>query len=928
MVWNVVNFNCGEFLPGKEPISGGGIKPPTPPTYIPIHTSAPTHPPYVPGRPEEWVCICDAPCDSSIGFPNAGKNLCLNPASRRCVEKWTVPASKPMTAIPYTSKAACLSDAFNHEPCLICGIKCKTDSITQCIAPFVGTQIRRHCEVCPPAAIQPAECFYTSMQHCNTNCRNQDCIRQTQPGQPQQPPITPGGGTGTPANPVTFQTKYKCQELTIYCPGDEVLPVNQRRVKQIIRNCVLCSPNANGSWPTGCIYDTREACTPQCYNSEESLCTQGTQTTPAGQVRGENGITIVSTPSITVLPRVTTDVININQIATTSVNSYNEDPINTTNQIYHPTYNFFNNNVNQTANPGTVLVQNFNNLNVFSTQTTPEVLYFLDRIQSNTSWSEHPLFNLNTEGLGKSLNNNLNEAFSKIHNIGSQYVNKEYFYKMVLKLLVTGRIDELDPAYYISLAKRQSNDTFIKFEGTSVKEYLERASLGLISAGAVNSDPFSTTGYKGNQLKRQRRLNTDIEAYIEAIEIETPTTIEELDITDAGLEVLELSALNPAYIDLGDGAGYYVSSMVIEGTELPLEFVTQVSATYYVPPDVRYNALDIMGVNPGISLQASSVSGYGEFTSGFNFTSIDGPIYFKVDLSTIETGVRDNPLVDVIKAKFVKVTNPDEFRLHSINYGLSISKVNVDYRDPFYIYAKDTGIMDFTQNDITFRSFSLNRTSVGQSILARNIPFGLVLTPGCGSNHNPLGGESELVEFESDVVVRRLDLIPDINTNESNLTSPLLEEKILFNETSQYKIGLVETNNAQNVIYLYSSSMDVFNKSYYTSGGYSVNPPNEIERHPLSKFVVSTLDNVINTYDPTELTWWDLIRRLPLNQYAAIGYTSKTIFNKIEQGWRSSVPVRNVLSRLDKTYTGLLNQDTNDDNIIINESDRARAKIY
>ncbi|MFA6315682.1 MAG: hypothetical protein WC648_04945 [Candidatus Paceibacterota bacterium] len=940
MVWDKLNFNCGEFFPGKEPIRLGDIvKPPVPPIYIPIHTSAPVVPPYVPGRPQEWVCVCDSPCDSSVGFPSNGRYLCTDPNSRRCVEKWTIPITRPQTLVPYTSKAACETDAYNHAPCLICGIKCNTDSNVPCILPYVGREVRRHCVECPPAAIQPPECFYRSMHQCIVSCHNEDCVRPTGPVGPKNP-TTPGGSTQpTPVTPVTTRTRYKCGEITLYCPGDENLPIPQRRIKQIIRNCSLCTPNANGTWPTDCIYLTLNECSLVCHSSEIDNCVTQTPILNTRPSPLEGPITPVGTPPTqreeptepsTLPPNRNITVINIGVEANANQISYNETP-STNSQIYHSTYNFFNNNLNSTGIRIGTEVRNFNNLNIFQTNVMSEVAYFLNRNRSRGSWNEDPLFNLTTESIKKSLIPNLVEAFEKIHNIGGQYVNPEYFYKSVLRLLVTGRINELDPAHYISIAQKQSNDNFIKFEGTTVKEYLERASLGFISKGGINSDPEMSSGYSKNRLKRQRRLNTDIEAFIETIELETPTLVEELNITDAGLEVVELGASSSLYLDLGDGAGYYISSLVIESGEEALRLNTQVSTTIYVPPDVRYNALDILNVQPGIVLQVSSVSGYGEFSQNYSYENVSGPLYFKLELSSIETGTRDNPLVDIINAQYTLLTDVEGeasvINQHALNYGFAISKVNVDYRDPFYNYARDTGLIDFTQNDITFRSFSLNRTSVGQTILARNIPFALIVTPGCGSVHNPLTGESELIEFESDIVVRKLTLVPDINTSDGQINYPLLEERILFNETHGYKVGLAETNDAQNVLYLYSPSASIFDKSYFIDGVYDNDPPESIERHPLSKFIVSTLDQIIITYDPLELTWWDIIRRVTLNDYAAIGYTPKSLFNRIEAGWRSSIPVRNVLSRLDKTYTGIGGADSDDSNIIISESDRIN-KIY
>lgn len=940
-----IHFNCGEFLPGKEPLTVRGVVPPTPPVIIPTNPGKPI-PPAIPGRPQEWVCICDAPCNSSVGYPNTAQHLCLSPNSRRCVEKWTVPTGTYATVNSYPSKVACESDAYNHEPCLICGIKCVTDSINVCISPRVGTEIRRHCEVCPPAAIQPAECNFTNMQHCRTACPDQDCISKPQGPITPRPldPTNPGRPQpARPTGPTTSETRFKCQEITIYCPGDSELPVAQRRIKEIVRNCALCTKNANNTWPEGCIHTTKSDCLEKCASSEVRDCSNNTGVIiPTGPITGSRSVPtstgiisipsepgnngVINNPEPQIIQEPVIIVINVNQQAAQSEPGYNEDPVNEpSSQIYHKLYNFFNNTLGlqERAN---VFVQNAYLTNIFSTQVTREVMYFINRSQSESTWSEEPLFALTPNMIKDSISPILKEAFSKIHNIGGQVVNPEFFYTTVLNLLVTGRIGEFDPNYYISLAQKQVGDTFIKYEGASIHEYMERASLGLISNGGINADTENYEGFNKNRLKRQRRLNTDIAASIEVTELETPELVENLYTNDIGIEVVNISG-ESQYLTLGDGDGYYISSNDILSNEYPLKLSTLVSAAYYVPPDVRYNALTIMKENPGITLQVSSLSGQGEFTSGYDYTSVGDPLYFILDLSTISDGIRANPLVDIFEAQYKLEADEGIIRQHSINYGLAISKLNIDYRDPFYHYARDTGIIDFTQKDITFRSFSINRTSVNEAIITRNVPFALILTPGCGSTHNPLNGESELVEYESDVVIRKITVVPDININDSSKNSPLLEERNIYEETGGYKIGLDEVNDAQNVVYIYNASSDIFNTSYFVDNTYSKDPPTSIERHPLSKFVVSTIDTLITEYSPTELTWWDLIRRLPLNQYASIGFNTSAVFNSIESGWRG-VPVRNVLSRLDTSYTGLNGLDSDDISIKITADDRVSAKIY
>jgi hypothetical protein len=95
-----------------------------------------------------------------------------------------------------------------------------------------------------------------------------------------------------------------------------------------------------------------------------------------------------------------------------------------------------------------------------------------------------------------------------------------------------------------------------------------------------------------------------------------------------------------------------------------------------------------------------------------------------------------------------------------------------------------------------------------------------------------------------------------------------------------------------------------------------------------SQVVVDIVDKLINTYDVDNLTWWDIYRRLKLNQVGALNYgSSKFILKQIENGWRG-VPVIDVLSRIDRQYTGINVDLDPTDTVIISEEHRENAENY
>jgi hypothetical protein len=601
--------------------------------------------------------------------------------------------------------------------------------------------------------------------------------------------------------------------------------------------------------------------------------------------------------------------------------TYNEE------RLYHPRFNFH----IHPADPTIVFVENNRYLDIFKKAVAREVKLFIEYEDSTAPWIEDHLTNLTSEKIVASLNVNLLTAFNNILFLGGIKVDLDYFIRMVYKMLTTGRLNELDPFYYKAVADRQAHNERIEFANTDINEYVQRAALGTISVESILADPEESESIKKNQLKRVKLLNTDIEAAIPVIDLSG--IVQPVFIADAGLPVVTIQDAGAPiedadsdFIGVGDGAGYYFSGVDIDDFEVPIFASTLLSSTFYVPPSTRFNILKLIGENPAISLITSSASSFSELETNYTPREDLEPLYFAVELSTVGDMTRRDALVDQVSAQFVRMTLA-EAQAHSHNYGYSVTRVNIDHRDPFIHYAKATSSMELRQADLTFRSFDTNRTAAYRDVVSRNIPFGIVLVPGAGSNHNPLEGESRLSTFTKEYVERTIQVIPDFNKADSDDFETSIDEIVMFNALGINYLGLAELDDqdTQNVVYEFNPSSTKFSRSYFLSGVYSSAQPEAAQRDnpTLSILVSGIIDDLISRYAPDELTWWDVFRRMKFNDIAKLGFDgTDSFFQELSKGFRSGVPIRLVLNRLDTSETGLPDDLDGDDVVIITDDDR------
>lgn len=702
--------------------------------------------------------------------------------------------------------------------------------------------------------------------------------------------------------------RFNCGE---YLPG--LQPIGSPGVLPPVPPVIIIQPSSG------------EPATPYVPNGGPTY-TPGNPVTPPpnGPVPGRP-ITPNIPPTTSHTPTTTIDIRNTPLISLTPPVNVNSNTIEgtSTNQIYHPVYNMFESTPTNTVG----VANNSSYRDIFGETVTLDVRYFLNNNGTNNEWIETPFFNLNQERLESSLNKQLLHAFSNIHYYGGIRVDKKYFIDMVKRLLTTNRLNELDPAYFIDLARKQANDEFIEFKGIEDKALALRASLGLISRDAKDADYTKVTGFEYQQLKRQKRLPTDVNASVEVTySVEEVATV---GVFEEGLEVSYLSGTSSLtdFVPLGEGAGYYLGVTSPINAEIPFELTTDVSSSYYCPADLRFNTLKMLSVDPSLTFTVSSTSGVTEFNGNLDYSSLVTPLYFKLELSSISDGDRVATLMDTVVAHYTLIDSssiPD----HANTYGYSVTKLNIDYRDPFLFYARDSGRIDFEQYDLTFREFDSNRASLNNSILTRTLPFAIVLTPGCGTHHNPFDSTSKITYVDNNYVVRSMDCIPHLVLDDNPMKDHALEEKNLFNETGSFKVGLMEANDGQAITYRLNLGSNAYSKSFFSAGIYTSGSPQDATLRGASNVVKNVIDYLLYTYDPEFLTWWDVLSRLSLNEATNLIWDySKVLHDYLALGGRG-VNIINVLNRGVNQYTGITSSLEVDDIPVVSAENRANIRFY
>jgi hypothetical protein len=881
---NPTVFPCGRgFLPGTQGPGGGGSEP-TIPVLIP--QAPPIDPPFIPSGPAEvtkWKCV-----EMSDGPPNRPKPgfRFVNPPWREC---------RPCNGQP---------TGLGYGPAL---------------NPKKGE----------------LGCIHPNKVKCEKACPNPE-VREGGPitGGPTGPsqagptapgPAGPAGGTG--GGPITGGTQYyKCvaKQLQV-CPDDETI------ITAVVQACEPCSPNIvlpnNQVIPDlNCIFSSLAECTINCISPKftGNICppTQGPTTGQPSRTSIVKPISpreplpgILSQIQPPKSPSLSVSIVNqSNQITTnqqaTNAKVVSVDPIVSNEDfrdiqagidhpvLFEPNLNFFRVESNNFVD----LVPNNSNRNVLNSEVTSEVSELLSNKNSNESWNEVILQNLSDDQLLVSLNPKLVNAFQYLRYAGGEPIGVPVLLGVIRKHILQGTLDEFDPNFYINAAQSQINQNFEILKKPELQEHADRLAIDYLKNNLYTYVNNKSSNWRNFQINRVRPLNEDVGIKVKVTTLDG--SLKNLEMPNEGIQVDKITALDqltvpsvgaPDKLNLGDGGGYYVDSKNLqkEGVAVPTDNI--IPDSYYAPAPVRVKVLNMLGIDPAITITASSSPNQHEFQTNDSGASAIKPLFFAINLDSINGDYISDSLVETYSATYSLLTASSDIQVHLNNNALNTAVLSIDYRDPIYRYILDTetftaSLKDFNINGFKDKAFS----SIG-SRFVRNIPFGFVVTPVAGGKYNPLNGNSSLDKHE-DVHVRSLSVIPAIDATIDETPAPIFRSYSLTLEDGVDRVGIAEPESTQNIGYRYIE--ENFTQTFYSASsgdyGYSSTPPSA---QGTAYMLREVIDYLSSTYDATTVTWYDIYSRMPITKVGEMFYDSnRDLILEIANGMRGGIRIENVES--------------------------------
>lgn len=629
--------------------------------------------------------------------------------------------------------------------------------------------------------------------------------------------------------------------------------------------------------------------------------------------------------------------------------------------LYHPRFNFF--SFKSRNAPYSEFVGNSSDFtNIFADLVSPHIRYITEHLDDDTSpWSEFELNQITLDMVGTSLSEPLNTAFKSIYTSEGFSIPQTSFQKGIWKHIVHKTLDRVDVNYFQEVADAQKFDpltTVIQSESPVVNI---QAALGEVASEMIPVDPLKYFQEFRDRhfIERYRTLPTDIEASIPVTLVSEAVVAAALE--DAGFSITTAADV-ASHVPLGEGSGDYLTVTMVDETEAPLILNTSVSSSFYIPSHIREKTFSILGASKEVTFSMTSVSGASELNYGNYTLEATGatPLYFIADLSSVTETKTDDPLIKATTATYRLETDTDKINAHAKNYANGNLIVNINYDDPAYVYAQESGALAASMNNITFKNFTPANTSFTSSsdrrraketdnILIRSFPNPIIINPGCGSKHNIFNAESEIESIDSVSSVTRTFVQgprpKDASTDLEDLENNGMTEKHLYNTCGVGYIGLVEklSLDLERKFYEFDSTGGAFQNTYYYDiegtglakfgdSAYTSNPPTS-RRLPIAGRLVEVIETINNRYtlDNKVLTWWDLFRRLTYTEFAQLlSDGSEYFLSLVEDGLVESIKFRNVLNRNTAGETGIVStkdEDTDDIGPYLDEEDRENLTV-
>ncbi len=817
-----LTFECGGFLPGKQPVNGPIINLPGG-GYAPIQGR----------RPIEVDPPIRLPIDP-IRPPNGG-----NPSS-----------------IPW--------------------YECTLPVVTN---PPAGLhRVVGRCDPCNP--LINANCVHRSLAACLSVCYKDiftEFPRERGPATPRGPNNGGGGGggTGPPTGGSTSATpdRWRCikPSLAGLQPG-QIAP----------GLCVNCRGETNQYVLADCFHRSQEDCKKLCF-----------VIVPGGDIEQPSSFDRINT----ITPYDPKFNSTQNNVGTISYNAALANNVETRNHnvalslniserqggqpgggpsenLYSPA-NFFQSNLLEE------FVSNYLHLNLFADKVDFRISKLLTLAQTSGIWHEG-YFNFSNDVLERSLSLRFSEQINSIKNLDGTRFDKRKILESIREHLIHGTIDQFDHWYISNLA---TDSGVIQITPGSTKQEEISFALNYAERNAVPIDSDKLQGPQKELVKLTKPLYPDVGSYIPIIASgECGTQKLYLDyagipIYCSGGEQLWFSPL--PNLNLGFSAC---------GEQMSLQVVNQVKNAYTLTSKDSQLLEKILGVRFNLAIEASCPLSSSEFGT-YDLSTPRTPMFYKLDLQSVESRSNTN-LVDTTTTRFIKVDTSSagindyaKFRWGSVIY--------MHYNDPMLNYMNSTSSVFIEFNNFSTESLvDVRDEETSRKLFVKQIPWFFIIAP-CLGRLNPLGIQSTLTKYDSDVIFRKIELAKHMDSNlggESLLNVlPGLRQENTYPSTNIDDV--VTAQGLKNTIDF--TSVD-FSSLYYHASGYSSDEPQRT-LPPIGK-LVNKITDIRTTYTLSGgLNWFDILSRMDINSAGSLlqGYDiNKNIVTDLMNAQFVNVPIK------------------------------------
>jgi len=574
--------------------------------------------------------------------------------------------------------------------------------------------------------------------------------------------------------------------------------------------------------------------------------------------------------------------------------------------IYHTRYTFTGDapkDVNLNTKPTEI---NGKYLDIFNDNVTPVVKYFIDRQgEYKGPWHESIIFALITENkhILNSINQNLLYVFDNLAYANDLKIAPEIFHNIIVKKLISKRIEEFDSSFYLSMYEKQKDNRIIQIIKAPDPIDNYKVALGMIAEEAIPADPDKYGGEEDIDYITNIKLPLDdlgsgaaisfSACNVDSSAIKFPFTKGAGGtsgvVVSANCEGAPVSAL----LYPGSGPGYYFK--LSANPTIPLMMETDLSKTYITPITTLEKAITLFGHDHVMSLEVTSVADKSELDSSFTTSFTDNKIFCSLIPGTVKDDPdrKDNDFISEYLADYEIITDETKRLDASIEAGLLAMQINIHKDDPIRSYLSDyvdeaegTKACSMRFKNIDFRNFLGEVSPAEGHIVARGlVPKVLVFVFSSGSKFLPIReGFSDIISISNDTNSKRRFVrgMPIISHPSPDTAGYALDRTLVFDEFGTYGIGLVGQQygnlNTNKFFFKFDPDSSKYKDTFYkTTGGdhendytvcstYTGDEP--AQETPILRRVAKEIINetLRAKYYRKGFTWWDILSRLTLGE--------------------------------------------------------------